>query len=133
MKIKDKKSSSKHFHINDIPKKNFNKLRPCFSLENLIKGYCFSDCEKEEKLAFINTIFKLSQLSWEQISQLPRHGLGFEKISRNSLKFKIPEFVTDDCDIFAFRFYGKAPMIGYRIEQIFYILCLDRSFTAYDH
>jgi hypothetical protein len=28
---------------------------------------------------------------------------------------------------------NRAPMVGYRVQAIFYILWLDRDFTLYDH
>jgi hypothetical protein len=45
-----------------------------------------------------------------------------------------PPHVTEDVQRFiAFRFFGKAPMVGYRVQAIFYLLWLDCSFTLYEH
>jgi hypothetical protein len=33
----------------------------------------------------------------------------------------------------AFRCFGKAPMVGYRVQAVFYLLWLDRHFTLYEH
>jgi len=45
----------------------------------------------------------------------------------------IPAHVTEDVQRFiAFRFSGRAPMVGYRVQAIFYLLWLDRNFTLYD-
>jgi len=72
-------------------------------------------------------------MSWAQINQAPRHGLGYEKISHTSIKAAIPPHITEDVNFLAFRFSGKAPMVGYRKQEVFYIVWLDRNFTLYDH
>lgn len=90
-------------------------------------------CTKDEKAALASTLYKLSQLSWKELRLQPRHGLGYELISRNSIRVGIPKHITEDVDIIAFRFKGKAPMVGYRDEGIFRIVWLDRDFTLYDH
>ena len=44
-----------------------------------------------------------------------------------------PHLTEDVQRLIAFRFAGNAPMVGYRVQAIFYILWLDRDFTLYDH
>lgn len=106
---------------------------PIFSLRYLQKGYCVDCCERDEKAALADKLFRLSSLSWSEIRHLPRHGLGYEKIARSSLKAGIPAHITEDADFIAFRFCGKAPMVGYKLGGTFYIVWLDRAFTLYDH
>ncbi|MBD2305687.1 hypothetical protein H6G17_09195 [Chroococcidiopsis sp. FACHB-1243] len=106
---------------------------PIFCLRFLSKDYCLSKCTKDEKSAFADTIFKLSQLTWSEINSSGRHGLGYEKIARDSLKAAVPKHVTDDVNFIAFRFCAKAPMVGYRDRAVFHVLWLDRNFTLYNH
>lgn len=106
---------------------------PVFSLRYLQRGYCVDCCERDEKAALIDKIFRLSNMSWAQIRQAPRHGLGYEKIARTSINTAIPAHITPDVDLIAFRFCGIAPMVGYKLGGTFYIVWLDRSFTVYDH
>lgn len=106
---------------------------PVFSLRYLQKGYCVDSCQKNEKAALADTLFKLSSCTWSDIRKLPRHGLGFEKISRASLKEAVPKHITDDVEFIAFRFCAKAPMVGYKMGATFYIVWLDRTFTLYTH
>jgi len=75
----------------------------------------------------------LSQLSWSQLRLAPRHGVGYEIIDRKGFRVAIPQHITDDVNLIAFRFSGKAPMIGYKDEGIFRIVWLDRAFKVYDH
>jgi len=76
---------------------------------------------------------RLSQLTWAEISKSPKHGLGYEKIAKTSIRAPIPKHIKDDIVFIAFRFYGKAPMVGYRQDAIFHILWIDRNFTLYEH
>ncbi|MBC6472773.1 MAG: hypothetical protein GDA48_08100 [Hormoscilla sp. GM102CHS1] len=106
---------------------------PMFSLQYMNKDYSLSQCTKDEKAAFADTIAKLSQLTWSEIKSQPRHGLGYEKISREAIRSSIPGQITDDVNFIAFRFCGKAPMVGYRDRSVFYIIWFDRNFTLYPH
>ncbi len=107
---------------------------PIFSLRYMVQGYSVADCDKDQKAAFADALWKRSQLTWAQIKGAPRQGLGTEKISRQAIKNPIPSHVMPDVTYFlALRFYHKAPMVGYRTGNIFYILWLDCKFTLYDH
>jgi hypothetical protein len=76
----------------------------------------------------------LSKLTWGDIQCAPRHGLGHEIISRDSLRASnFPAELTHDVRLLAFRFHSKASMVGYRIDRVFAVLFLDRNFTLYDH
>ncbi len=106
---------------------------PFFCLNMLQGKYCLSSCEQEERAAFADTLHKLSKLTWAQIMTSGRHACGCEIISRDSLKFNLPSTVTDDVHILAFRFHGRAAMLGYRDGRAYHVLALDRDFTAYGH
>lgn len=111
---------------------------PIFSLYHLRKDYCLSKCAKDEKAAFADTLHKLSQLTWSDLNQAPKHGVGFEKIHRKSFNNErcIPSHITEDVNIIAFRFSGKKAMVGYRDpldRKLFHIVWLDRDFTLYPH
>jgi hypothetical protein len=77
---------------------------------------------------------ELSELTWAQLRQADRHGLGFETIDRSSIKSGIPGVVTADVNIIAFRFAGKKPMVGFRDRDgTFHIIWFDRAFRLYKH
>lgn len=114
---------------------DYNKMVPLFSLERLQNGdYCLSNLEKDDKAAFAESMFKRKSVTWNQIQQMDRHGLGYEKIAVSSLNVVPPKFITEDqSNVIAFRFSGKKPMIGYRYKNVFYVLWFDHNFTVYDH
>lgn len=106
---------------------------PYFSLRYLTGDYCLTRCERNEKAAFAETLHRLSKCTWRELKLAPRHGIGYERIDRDAIRPGIPGHVSDDVHFIAFRFFGKAPMVGYRDRVTFYVLWLDRDFTVYPH
>ena len=110
---------------------------PCivFSLEKIVPGrYCFSSLDSSSKQNFAEAIYKRRALTWTQIAQAGRHGLGSEKIPRHQIRSSIPATVSDDCDHFlALRFSTFKPMVGLRQGAVFYVLWFDHDFTLYPH
>jgi hypothetical protein len=128
-----KTEKGERIQVRSNPDAQLQLQPPTFSLRYLNKDYCLSKCTKEEKAAFADKLHKLSQLSWQEIMQADRHGLGFEKIAHSAIKTSIPAHLGEDVNIIAFRFAGKAPMVGYRDQATFYVIWLDRDFTLYRH
>jgi hypothetical protein len=75
----------------------------------------------------------MSQLTWNELRQAQRHGIGSEKIDRKSITRPIPSHITEDVTFLAFRFSGKKSMVGYRMKEMFHIIWFDRDFKLYDH
>ena len=130
---KPESEKSKRISIPDVD--NYDAKPPIFSLERLQNGaYCFSKLEKDDKSLFAEAIFNRRNLTWTQVRNIARHGLGSEKIAKKSIKTALPVFVKDDIESFlAFRFSGLKAMVGYRIRDIFYVLWFDHDFSLYDH
>lgn len=132
-KLKADNTKSNRF-IHQEPE-DYNNMVPLFSLERLQSGfYCFSELERDDKAAFADSIFKRKNFTWNEIQQMDRHALGYEKIAVTSIHPTVPKFITEDqTNLMAFRFNGKKSMIGYRLKNIFYVLWFDHNFTIYDH
>lgn len=107
---------------------------PYFSFEKMQPntGYSVGCVDKDNKAALAGKLYDLSQITWAQIRASGRHQLGHEIINRASIKAPLPP-LTDDVNILAFRFNGKASMLGYREGRIFHVLLLDWKFDAYPH
>ena len=118
---------------NDPP--DYDEHPPIFSLHRLQSGdYCFSCMSQEDKASFGDAIFRRRSLTWREIKQVPRQGLGFEKIPKYQIRASMPPFITDDVDHFlVFRFGGDKRMVGYRQHDKFYVLWFDHNLTLYDH
>jgi hypothetical protein len=114
-----------------FPDDKFNY--PVFCLKHIQTNYSLNDCTKDEKASFVDQLYNLSQLSWQTIQLSPKHGLGTEKIEQGSIKAKLPNIVTPDVKLYALRFDGKKPMVGFKSHFVFHVLYLDRSFSLYNH
>ena len=110
---------------------------PVFCLRYMHSDYSVRTCSKEDRAAFADTLYELSQLSWSQLRQSQRHGKGYEKIPRGQLRVPPSSSltITEDVDFISFRFAGKKPMIGFRDRdgRTFRIVYLDPSFEVYEH
>jgi len=113
-----------------------DNMPPRFSFRLLIKhhNFGFESLTKEQKVALANTLYQLSQCGWSELRRAHRHGKGYEQIERTSLKFKLPDGVPHNSTIIAFRFFGKAPMLGFRSDWgTFYVIAFDTKYLAYSH
>lgn len=108
-------------------------LHPKFSLEHLVDAYCLSKCSRGEKAQFADRLHELSQLTWQQIGQAPRHGQGYETLPRQAIRTGLPTCITEDLKLLAFRCIGKAPMVGFKVHDTFYVVWIDRDFSLYPH
>ncbi|MBF0401937.1 MAG: hypothetical protein HQL90_14370 [Magnetococcales bacterium] len=109
--------------------------KPVFSLIHLQSNYDLDKCTQAEKASFADKLYRLSRMTWGEIRVAHRHGLGFETIARTSIKAGIPDVITPDVRIIAFRFHEKAPMVGFHQggTVVFHVVWLDRGFTLYEH
>lgn len=113
---------------------NSDQKKPKFSFCYIEKSHCITKCQNDEKAGLADKLYRLSQLSWAELKQQGRHKLGFEKISRDSIKAGIPKHITEDVDHFlAFRFDDLKAMVGYRLGSTFFVVWLDRDFKLYKH
>jgi len=110
-----------------------SQKRPVFSLEYLQDSHCITLCDDSDKLAFVNTLRKLSKLTWNQIRTSQRHGLGSEKIYRRAFLVTIPPKIGLDVTFIAIRFSGLKPMVGFQDERIFHIVWFDKDLNVYEH
>jgi hypothetical protein len=113
-----------------------NTKRPIFSFHCMCKGtgYSLECCDSSERSAFSAFLFTISQMTWQEIQNASRHGLGSETISRKSIKQdSILKSTPDDARILAIRYNAKKPVIGYRDGEIFHVICLDHNFSVYQH
>jgi hypothetical protein len=107
---------------------------PIFCFKHLHKNHDLDKCTDAEKKSLMEKIVKLSQLTWLDIQNADRHGLGTEKIAVSSIKPAIPAFITEDVKfLLALRFDGKKPVLGHRDRFVFHVIFIDRDFTVYKH
>ena len=125
-----KKLESKHLPLGE--KKGTNHLVPAFCFKELQATYDVDKCTKDEQIKLIKSIVKRKSMTWHQITLADKHGLGTESITHFSIN--IPKQFTD-LTFLAFRLGGdrKSTFIGYRRDQIFYIVWVDPKGKVYKH
>lgn len=114
---------------------NADTLPPVFAFDKMEDktGFSVNCCDEANRSAALKRLFLLSTMTWGEIKNAPRHGLGTEKIARSAIKAPIPATVTEDVTFLVLRYNGKAPMVGYRDGRVFYVLYLDHNFELYKH
>ncbi|MDO8431953.1 MAG: hypothetical protein Q7S58_06025 [Candidatus Binatus sp.] len=129
-----REDTSKHIKGQQQPSVSTDQLPPIFALHQMNDGrYCLPSCQQSDQAQFARALLERSRLTWAQLKCAPRHGMGFEKIEPSQVRQSLPSSVTEDVNLIAFRFSGKAPMVGYRDGQVFHVLWLDHDFSLYDH
>ncbi|MFC1771110.1 hypothetical protein ACFLZV_04400 [Candidatus Margulisiibacteriota bacterium] len=111
--------------------------KPIFSLEFLCKNYCISKCNKEQKAGILDKLHKWSKLTWKEIINSPKNALGHEKIKRDSIKIKKIPTLVKEVYVLSTRFNSgknkKSRLLGYRVNEIFYLLWIDKDGKLYEH
>ncbi len=122
-------------HIRQPEPVNYDARPVIFSLERIQSGeFSFDQLAQEDKAQFAEAIYRRRDLTWANIKKTDRHGLGFEKIAKTAIRTGLPVFVAEDLDHFlAFRYNGLRAMVGYRIQDVFYVLWFDHKFKLYAH
>lgn len=103
---------------------------PAFSLRHLKSSHCITKCTTRDQAAFAKKMRILTQMTWAQIKQSHRHKNGTEIIE--GMTNKLPPAAR--CEhAMVFRFSGMAPMIGFRSDNIFYVVWFDPKMKLYKH
>ena len=116
-----------------VQKADSSTQSPIFCLHYLDRDYGLSKCERNLKVGLIHKLYELSQLTWNQITNTYRHGLGLEIIPYEQIRGRMPTHITNDQRFIAIRFHQLKPVVGYRNQRIFHILWLDYNMALYDH
>jgi hypothetical protein len=113
---------------------NHEKSTPRFCLRHLVNGFGVSALETSGRAAFAVALEKRAQMTWQEIKQAPKHGLGTEMIPAAQIKASIPTQFSDSERFMVFRYDGKLPMGGVRAGDTFHVLWLEPTFGAlYNH
>jgi hypothetical protein len=113
---------------------NPETLTPIFCMAMMRGDGCVSQCSQEQQAKFAETLRKLSSLTWAQIKQAHRKGLGSEILPRDEIApAAIPANLSEDVNIIGFRYWEKCRMLCYRKREVLHIFWLDRNYSAYDH
>lgn len=110
-----------------------SQQKPSFVLECCHKrDFCFIRCNKAQKVGFADKLHELSQLTWSEIINANRQGLGQERIPE--LDRKKPSIAPKEAKIIGLRFHRKRRMAGFKDDNgTFHILWFDHNGKLYKH
>ena len=108
-------------------------LFPKLSIEYLDLNDCI--LQKDVQLNVCKTLRLVLKHTWREIHQLGKSGIGFETLKLDELKCPYPK-----SDIFqmidkvtVFHRQEDIPLIGFRVQEVFYLFHIDTNFKAYEH
>lgn len=130
-RIKPPKSDKEKITLPSI--KDLETDYPIFCFKHLCIN---SNRDYKFYLNFIHRLNKLSNLTWTNINESPRHGFGTEKLPVNQIKPDLPKFISPDVkELLVFRANGdNRPFLGLRNGKIFHILFIEEKFgDVYNH
>ncbi len=114
---------------------NFNSRKPKITFEFLSGDYSLSKCEIREKAEIIDSLYRISMHSWQELLVMGRKHGGCESLPLASLKCHVPDdfIFMGQKHATVFHNPGKIPILGIRVDDILFVFCIDRTFTAYNH
>lgn len=113
---------------------NANELeRPYVSLKYFDSSYeCFSDWTKADLTGFTDLLRKMGHMTWVQIQATggrsgTKTGLGCTRLPRNILPASSTSNLSEDLLFMELRVNSKARIHGFRMNDAFFLLCLDKD------
>ncbi|MEJ2853749.1 MULTISPECIES: hypothetical protein [unclassified Saccharothrix] len=106
-----------------------NKDTPKFCLRHLQSGFDVGNLSRDGQASFAMALQKRASMTWLEIIQANRHGLGSENIPRSAIKARIPPHFADAEQFLVLRYDGRKPMAGVRTGAIFHILWIECEFN----
>jgi len=116
---------SKHFKVEDLtPRPGYDLYKPVFSFKymNYQRHCCISMLQNDKKSLVMDTLLRFSQLTWRQITNLPRES-GFEKMPPYRFSVSLPKEITPEITVLVARFNGEGGRLaGFRVDDIFHVV-----------
>lgn len=110
----------------DYPLFSFKYLQEVSFVEN-VKAKFFQD--------FLLRLKKYSELGWKKIATEPKHNYGWEFLSHEQMKHKLPSEVTPEVSLMILRSSNdKRALVGFREWNIFHVIFIEAVFNdIYTH
>jgi hypothetical protein len=116
------------------PPPNYDKSTPKFCLRHLHSDHDVGCLDQEHRAGFAMSLQSRARMTWQEIRQASRHGLGTERIPRAQIHPPIPDDFQDQESFTVLRYHGLLPMVGTRSKDVFHILWIEAKFgDVYDH
>lgn len=113
---------------------NHDERSPKFCPHFLATDFDVHALHPEKQAAFAKTLQKLASSRWIDLMLAPRHGQGSELIPAGDIRAPIPVRFVAEPKFMVFRYHGKLPMAGVRVDDVYHVLWIEPEFgRLYDH
>lgn len=102
---------------------------PLLSTRFLQKGWGFEELDDSMRAEFLEKWHKRSVLSWKELAQHPKHGLGSEFIPATAIIPRIPRQFKDVEKFRVYRHKGNLPFAGWKDGEVFYVLWIEKAYN----
>ena len=110
------------------------KRTPVFCLHYIHPDFHLDQCGREARASFAMALAKRARLTWDELAKSGRHQLGWEYITVEQLRMKLPPKFADNTKVMVLRYHKLHPMVGVRVGHTFHVLAIEANFgDLYDH
>lgn len=101
----------------------------------MLDDLCVSRSDKDHASSFAKHLRALSRMTWAEIGNAPREGLGYERFKHQDIWAKVAKAVPVDSLILVFRPSQSTRLVGYRQDDgTLVVVGLDATpFKTYKH
>ncbi len=103
---------------------------PSLSLRHVHSKFCVTGCDSRTQKSFLKKFKAITAMTWAQVQSASREGLGYERIAQ--LDDELPEAAGGEKSM-CFRLHGIGRMIGFRKDDVFYVVWFDEKGKKYKH
>lgn len=116
------------------PPRSYNDETPKFCLRYICPGFDVHALSDRRQAAFAKTLQKLASSKWSDLITAPHKGQGIEQIPLGQIKPSVPPRFEGQAKVMVFRYDGKLPMAGVRVNDVYHVLWIEPEFNMlYDH
>lgn len=106
---------------------------PILCLRHLQDKFGIDQLDAQQCQEFLKKWHKRAKLTWNELNQHGKYGLGSEKLPKSAFKPCIPEQFEQD-KYMVFRHAGNQPFAGFRAGDVFHVLWIEANWNElYDH
>ncbi len=109
---------------------NWDLECPLVSFKHAVRGWDVDNCEQKDRSAVAKKISSISKQTWRQLRNQGGNKGGYKE--EPPMFDRVPNPFNGEMPI-AFRLQNHMPIIGVRIQNVFYALWIDHKMNLYDH
>lgn len=107
---------------------------PSISFRFIQNGWGTGQLTDKQRQQLLHKWEQRCAITWKDLGQHPKHGLGSEFLPVAKIKPQIPPQFQGQDRVRVYRHEGNGALAGFKVDSIFYILWIEAKFgDLYDH